>query len=820
MRILYCNKYNFPFSGTEVYLFELMKLMREEGHKVALFSMADPRGQPSAHDRFLLPAVNFKSKEHSLWQRARLAAHSIYSRTARQRLRSLIEEFRPDVAHVRNIYHHLSPSILWELKQQRVPVLYHLNDFQLLCPNYNLVANGQACERCRGGRFWKVVTEGCYSGGRAAGAVLATQAYVHRWLQTYEKCVDRFLAPSQFVRDKLVEYGWPRDKIDILPHFQQVGEDSPALANDGAPVLYFGRLSAEKGIADLLHAMSRSPSIPLKIAGDGPLRADLEHLAQKLGLRNIEFAGHVQGPELDRLIDEARFTILPSRAYETLGKTILESYARGRAVIASDLGSRREFVRDGETGLLYRAGDILELAVALSYLYARPELAAEMGRAGRKFVRERHSPANHYQAITTLYRTIATEKAGRRRTTDSLTFNRTPPNGRVRVAFIGGRGVIGKYSGIETYYEDVGSRLATAGHQVTVYCRTYFTPPQSGHNGMRLVRLPTLRTKHLETVLHTLLSTIHATFGPYDIVHYHALGPALFSFFPRLAGKRTAVTVQGLDWQRRKWGRVASATLRLGERAAVRLPNSTMVVSRSLQSYYREQYCAETVYVANGADLRERRRASRMREWRIDPGNYILYLGRFSPEKNCHLLIEAFERIETDVRLVLAGGAKTSNTYAQQLRRDASNRVRFLDYVSGDAFEELLTNAMLFVLPSDMEGLSLALLEAMSAGLCTLTSDIPENRELVEGVGFTFKGGDVADLERMLRFLIADRQVREDAGRSAKRRVAEQYLWGKVTDEIERVYLEMMGWKDAFSKPPSTSSDVQEANPSKRDLVA
>jgi glycosyltransferase involved in cell wall biosynthesis len=343
----------------------------------------------STYDRFLVPAVDFKSEEHSLWQRARLAAHLIYSRTARQRLRSLIEEFRPDVAHVRNIYHHLSPSILWELRRQRVPVLYHLNDFQLLCPNYNLVANGQACERCRGGRFWRAVTQGCYSGGRAAGAVLATQAYVHRWSRTYEKCVDRFLAPSQFVRDKLVEYGWPQDKIDILPHFQRDGEDSLASANELAPVHYFGRLSAEKGIADLLHAMSRLPSIPLKIAGDGPLRADLESLVQKLGLRTVEFVGHAQGPELDRLIDEARFTVLPSRAFETLGKTILESYARGRAVIASDMGSRREFVRHGETGLLYRAGDVGQLAEALSFLNQRPELAAKMGRAGRKFVRER-----------------------------------------------------------------------------------------------------------------------------------------------------------------------------------------------------------------------------------------------------------------------------------------------------------------------------------------------------------------------------------------------------------------------------------------------
>jgi glycosyltransferase involved in cell wall biosynthesis len=225
------------------------------------------------------------------------------------------------------------------------------------------------------------------------------------------------------------------------------------------------------------------------------------------------------------------------------------------------------------------------------------------------------------------------------------------------------------------------------------------------------------------------------------------------------------------------------------------------------------------VYVANGADLRERRQPSRMREWRIDPGSYILYLGRFSPEKNCHLLVEAFERIETDVKLVLAGGSQTSDTYAQQLRRHASRRVHFLDYVSGDAFEELLTNAMLFVLPSDMEGLSLALLEAMAAGLCTLVSDIPENRELVDGVGFTFSRGDVADLERMLRLLIADREIREGMGRSAKRRIEEHYLWPKIAQEIEGVYLGIIGSKNSDSQPPSCSRGVQ-AKPSKPGLVA
>ncbi len=208
MRILYCNKYNFPFSGTEVYMFELMDLMRAQGHEVALFSMADPRGQPTPYDQYFLPNIDFKSPAHGLFARAKLAAHAIYSTEARRRLRQVIAAFRPDVAHVRNIYHHLSPSILWELKAQGVPVLYHLNDFKLLCPTYNMVAKGQACERCRGGQFRHVLTEGCYTGPPGSALLLMAEAYFHRWLGTYQKCVDHFLTPSRFAKEKLVQNGF------------------------------------------------------------------------------------------------------------------------------------------------------------------------------------------------------------------------------------------------------------------------------------------------------------------------------------------------------------------------------------------------------------------------------------------------------------------------------------------------------------------------------------------------------------------------------------------------------------------------------------
>ena len=790
MRVLYCNKYNYRFSGTEVYLFELMELMRSHGHEVALFSMADERGEPTPYDKYFVPHIDFKGRL-SLVQRIQGAAHAIYSTEARKRIRGMIQEFRPDVAHIRGIYHHLSPSILWELRAQNVPVVYHLNDFKLLCPNYNFVAAGRSCEKCKGGAFWQVLRTRCYPGSTGARGTLAGEAYFHRRLGTYRKCVDLFLAPSRFVRDKFVEHGWSATGFEVLPHFQHVHSIDEA-AHDG-PILYFGRLSSEKGVDDLLHAMQHVPHVHLVIAGDGPQKNELLQLSKILSLKNVSFVGQLGPDQRDRLIAQSRFTVFPSHAYETLGKTILESYALGRAVVASDLGSRRELIRNGETGLLYQAGSVSRLADAIQFLAMNPEVARQMGRAGWEIVRREHTPERHYEKLMGLYERLVSGKhrSGQRKAFQSARAQDAKPV--LRVAFIGGRGVISKYSGIESYYEEVGERLAAMGHEVTVYCRNYFTPDLPERNGMKLIRLPTVRSKHLETLLHTFLSTFHAVTRQYDLVHYHALGPALFSFIPRLVGVKTAVTVQGLDWQRKKWGRLASTVLRVGEKASVVLPNGTMVVSRELQRRCREQHGVQVRYVPNGGVLRERSLPSKILEWGLTSGRYILFLGRFSPEKGCHLLVAAFEQIETDAKLVLAGAGSYCDEYSRELRAHASDRIRILDWVSGETLDELLTNAMIFVLPSDLEGLSLALLDAMGAGLCVLTSDVPENREVVDGVGFTFQRGNAVDLADRLRFLIANPAVREGAGRAAKKRIQDEYQWQAIAENIESAYFEILG---------------------------
>jgi glycosyltransferase involved in cell wall biosynthesis len=791
MRILYCNKYDYPFSGTEAYLFDLIHKMDERGQETALFSMDHGRAPAFAGRSYRIPYVDFKDPNASFLKKVKMAAHAIYSPSARRAMRKCLSDFSPDLAHIRSIYHHLSPSILWELKRQGIPVLYHLNDFKILCPTYNFVADGRICkEHCKNGAFYNVVTRGCYEGRRSSAVVLAAEAYLHKWLRTYERCVDVFLAPSEFVRGKLIGAGFPAHRIEVLPHYQALPGDDQ-LATDEGYLLYFGRLSPEKGAYELLRAMVRLPHIPLVIAGDGPERPRLESAARELNLKHVLFAGMVHGEKLQKLIAGCSFSIFPSHAYETLGKSILESYAWGRPVIASGLGSRRELVQHGVTGLLYADGDREQLARSIGFLFDRPDLIQKMGAAARSRVKANHDPGQHMEKLLEFYCRLTSAKR-------VLSFPAAPehpvPRRGVRVAFIGGRGLVSKYSGIESYYEQAGHELARLGHEVTVYCRTYFTPPMSTHNGMRVRRLPTIRSKHLETVVHTLLSTADAMTSDYDVVHYHCLGPALFSFLPRLAGKKTVVTVQGLDWQRGKWGRFAARVLRWGEAAAVCLPDATMVVSRTLQDYYREQYKRDTIYVPNGATLAPPRVPRQLIEWDLLPNHYVLFLGRFSPEKNCHLLIEAFEHLHTDMKLVLAGGSSHSDGYAESLRRHESERIRFLPWVAGTNLEELLSNAALFVLPSEIEGLSLALLDAMAAGVAVLTSDIPENKEVVEGAGFTFRRGDQADLERMLDLLVHEPDVRRQAAARGRERIQGQYLWPEIARAIETAYYNVLGW--------------------------
>lgn len=358
----------------------------------------------------------------------------------------------------------------------------------------------------------------------------------------------------------------------------------------------------------------------------------------------------------------------------------------------------------------------------------------------------------------------------------------------MKIAFVGGRGVIGKYSGIETYYEEVGSRLVREGHEVTLYCRSHFTPRITSYRGMRIKRFPTVRSKHLETIIHSLASMLDTIFRPYDIVQFHALGSAPLSAIPRVFGKKTVVSVRGLDGRRAKWGALARGYLRLCEWASVHFPSETAVVSRQLSKYFIDQYGARTTYLPNGVNIQPCSPAREILKFGLRSKKYILYVGRLTPEKDCHTLIKAFDELETDLKLVFVGGSTYAEDYVEKLKKYQSERILFLGFRTGRSLQELFSNAYLFVLPSRIEGLSISLLEALGYGNCVLTSDIPENLELVQGLGFTFQTGNVGDLRCMLQYLIRNPELVEKSGRASRLFIENNYTWDIIALKTSQFY--------------------------------
>ena len=371
----------------------------------------------------------------------------------------------------------------------------------------------------------------------------------------------------------------------------------------------------------------------------------------------------------------------------------------------------------------------------------------------------------------------------------------------MRVAMIGQKGIPATYGGIERHVDEIARRLVQRGISVDVFCRLYYTPPGSEYHHIGLLRRPSIHTKHLDTATHVTWATLESMCRNYDVVHFHALGPALFSSLPRLTGSRTVVTVHGLDWQREKWGRFASWVLRRCEGPAAHFPNRTIVVSKTLREHFRAAHGIEAEYIPNGTLLPQPRPPRKLASLGLEPGKYVLFVGRLVPEKGVHFLCEAFSKIPTDMKLALVGGLSFSQDYVSLLKRYESDRIRLLDYVFGEALEELWSNAYCVVQPSTMEGLSIALLEALSYGRCVLVSDIPENMEVAEECAVSFKSRDVEDLRNKLQHLITHPEVVESYGDRARAHIAQHYSWDTVAESTAKLYEQLTG-KQRSPHPP------------------
>jgi len=365
---------------------------------------------------------------------------------------------------------------------------------------------------------------------------------------------------------------------------------------------------------------------------------------------------------------------------------------------------------------------------------------------------------------------------------------------KLRVAVLGTRGIPGEYGGFETFAEEFGARLASDGHEVVVYCRGRRRRRSSdSHRGVRLVHLPAIRHKALETLSHTFLSALHASVRRYDIVYVCNSANAPICYIPWMRRQKVILNVDGLEWQRQKWGRLAKRYYRWAARLAARMPIEIVTDASVIQRYYRERYGRVTRCIGYGTATFERGHlADRLPALDLRPDGYVLYVSRLEPENNALLLVEAYRQVVTDLPLVIVGDAPYAADYIARVRAAADERVRFLGYRFGDDYHALQANARVYVQATEVGGTHPALVEAMGHRNAILAHDVPEHHEVLAEAGRYFSRQDPEDLARQLQLMLGDEGLVDRLRAAAAARVQEHYTWDSVTDAYRQYFAELI----------------------------
>jgi glycosyltransferase involved in cell wall biosynthesis len=355
-------------------------------------------------------------------------------------------------------------------------------------------------------------------------------------------------------------------------------------------------------------------------------------------------------------------------------------------------------------------------------------------------------------------------------------------------------GIPASYGGFETSVEEVATRLARKGHEITVYCGYRDLKPQTkSYKGVHLVHVRCLKSKFLDFPFRAFVSTLNALHRDFDIVHFYGSDAWPFALVPRIFSSKTVLSLDGLVWNRSSYPIWVRKILRSTARFALYFPHVTIVDSKSVQGWYHENFVKSPIYVPYGAniDLTELDKTI-LNKKNLRNKKYVLFVGRLVREKGVHYLVEAFKGINTDFELVIVGGDPYDKEYELFLRKNANKNTKFLGYVYGKDYENLCKGAYLYVTPSELEGTSPALLTAMALGKCVLVSDIPENLETIGDAGFSFRRGDSEDLKEKLQFLLANPDKVHKMQRKAMDRIRKHYDWNMITDQIEKIYTSLI----------------------------
>ena len=374
-------------------------------------------------------------------------------------------------------------------------------------------------------------------------------------------------------------------------------------------------------------------------------------------------------------------------------------------------------------------------------------------------------------------------------------------NKKLKIAMIGHKRIPSREGGVEIVVEELSTRMVESGHQVTCYNRKghhvsgaeFDNETLSEYKGIKLQSVWTLDKKGLAALTSSLSAAIKAAFGKYDVVHFHAEGPCAVLWIPKIFGKRCIATIHGIDWQRAKWSGLASKYIKFGEKVAAKYADEVIVLSKNVQKYFQINYQRQAQFIPNGVNRPIRRNVEEIYDkYGLRKDSYILFLGRIVPEKGIQYLIEAFKKVKTDKYLVIAGGSSDTQDFLNEIRNMAKDdeRIHFTGFVEGKTLDELYSNAYIYTLPSDLEGMPLSLLEAMSYGNCCLTSDISECKEVVEDKAVLFKKSDVSDLQDKLQYLCNHSEIVERYKSEASDFICNKYNWDDVVSKTMELYKE------------------------------
>jgi len=414
MKIILVNKFYYPKDGVSNYVLELEAQLKALGHQTRIFAMANPRNIPSQTQRYFVSYLSFDQKGFKNTWRA--FARIFYSLEAKRKFRRLVKDFRPDIVHVHNLYHQISPSILTITKKAKIPVVMHLHDYKLICPNYKLFVKNKICYRCQEGKYYNCLWNKCLKNSRLKSLGGALEMYFHhRIWPIYKTGIDLFIAPSQFMKKTCVAFGVPAGKIKFLNNFYTnkiVSEKITVPKKEENYLLYFGRLAPEKGVHLIIAALKNS-SENLKIAGEGPEEFNLKNLVKKLGLKKqVEFLGFKSGQDLNKLISRAKAVIIPSIWLENMPLNLLEALAYGKIVIAAEIGGIPEIIKNGENGWLFKLGDIADLREKIKQL--KTTGTTKMKIAAQATVRKL-DPKTHSRKMIAIYQDLITPNKNARK---------------------------------------------------------------------------------------------------------------------------------------------------------------------------------------------------------------------------------------------------------------------------------------------------------------------------------------------------------------------------------------------------------------------